>query len=78
MQYSEVELQRFREAIIVLYQIVNSRYKNSEDIVNELQDAIHDVIFGHSIRNDYYLTEDEFTEAENEILEMLNINREDF
>lgn len=78
MQYGETELQRFRDTMTVLYKIVNSRYKNSEDIANEVQDAIHDVIFGHSIRTDYYLTEEEFIEAENEILELLSIDREDY
>lgn len=78
MQYGEAELQRFRETMTVLYQIINSRHKNSEDIANEIQDAIHDVIFGHSIKTDYYLTEEEFIEAENEILEMINMSREDF
>lgn len=77
MQYSEAELQRFKETLVVLYKIVNGN-EGVEVKLDELQDAIHDVIFGHSIRNDYYLTEDEFTEVENEILEMLNINREDF
>lgn len=77
MQHSEVELQRFKETMVVLYKIVNGD-EGIEVKMDELQDAIHDVIFGHSIRNDYYLTEDEFTEVENEILEMLNINREDF
>lgn len=76
MYCGEEELKRFQETIVVLYRIISSS-ENPEKTLESLQDAIHDAIFGHSIRDKYYLTEEEYIETENEILELLEINRED-
>lgn len=73
----EIELKRFRETIVVLYRMINSADKYGDYRNDYLNDAIHDAVFGHSIKNDYYLTEEEYIETENEILELLEINRED-
>lgn len=60
-----------RELAVVLYKLAE------EGDLELIKDAIHDILFGHSIRNDYYLTEEEYIKIEDEILETLNINKED-
>lgn len=61
-----------RELAVVLYKLAE------EDDLDLIKDAIHDTLFGHSVRNDYYLTEEKYIKIEDEILEILNINKEDF
>lgn len=60
-----------RDLVIVLYKLAE------EDDLDLIRDAIHDTLFGHSVRNDYYITEEEYMKTEDEILELLEINKED-
>lgn len=60
-----------RDLVIVLYKLVE------EDDLDLIRDAIHDALFGHSVRNGYYITEEEYIKIEDGILELLEINKED-
>lgn len=72
MTFEEREKIRLYNSLVVLYKLSQ---KEQRDLID---DAIHDLIFGHSIDNDYYITLNEYNKYEAEILELININKEDW
>lgn len=71
MSKKDNELQRFRESIVVLHKLINSN-GNVDHTLDKIGEAISDLIFGHGIRNEHYLTDDEYKDAENDIDELVN------
>lgn len=72
MNNDEKELERFYESLVVLFRLSQDRN------YDKIDDAIEDLIFNHGIKDEYYITKEEYEDTEKELIDLTGDHREDW